>query len=306
MLDVYTKMLQRFVRDRQQVYLNPTDLIDYVNRARRDIAGRTQSIRRLTPVSGSLSQITITNPGSGYTAPTVTVSAPDMPSGSLPFPAGAQATAIATEAAGLINNIAVTYGGSGYFQPTITIDDPTGIGAAAEATISSVNQTEANQEIYRFADIDLSVWPGVGSVFAVKSVSIIYSGYRYSLPMYSFSEYQANIRQYPNQYLYVPTMGSQYGQGTDGSLYLYPIASSVYQMELDCFCLPSDLEVDEDVEALPQPWQDAVPFYAAHLAYLELQNLNAAEYYLKLFTDRVHSYSAYARPGRRINPYGRY
>ena len=77
-------------------------------------------------------------------------------------------------------------------------------------------------------------------------------------------------------------------------------------MEWDCFCLPKDLNTDDDFDALPRPWTDAVPYFAAHLSYLGLQNLNAAQYYMSLYDEMVHRYSAYARPGRQINPYGRW
>lgn len=306
MLNQYLQQVMSFTNDRTQRLLNPADLIVFINRARREVAMRTQSIRRLTPISGGLTQVTVTAPGSGYTAPTVTISAPDQPSGALPFPSGAQATATATVVGGKINDIQLSYGGAGYFTPAVTITDPTGTGAAATATVANLNQLNTNQEVYNFADFPLQQFPGVDTAFAVKSVSIIYANYRYSLPFYSFSIYQAMIRQYPRQYYYVPTMGSQYGQGVDGSLYLYPIASQPYQCEVDALCLPLDLNTEQDFEALPRPWTDVVPYFAAHLAYLEIQNLNAAQFYLQLFDSMTHRYSAYVRPGRSSNIYGRW
>lgn len=307
-LSDYMKQVQRFIRDNDQQFINPQDLIYYVNRARRDLAGRTQCVRRLTPISGSISNIVITNGGQNYSTPAISIGSPDQASGAPPNPTGIQAYATITEEDGVINNISVTAGGDGYLSPSITITDSTGSGvsAAATAVIQNISQTYEGQEVYRFSDIPVQNWPGVDSVFAVHSVSIIYSNYRYSLPMYNFSTYQARIRQYPTQYSYVPTMGAQFGQGENGSLYLYPIANSSYPLELDCFCLPADLKTDLDVEVIPMPWQDAVPYLAAHLCYLELQNLNAAEYYFKKSDEMIARYSRYARPGRITNPYGRY
>jgi hypothetical protein len=86
---------------------------------------------------------------------------------------------------------------------------------------------------------------------------------------------------------------------------MYPIPNQTYQLEIDCICLPSDLVSDQDYEAIPDPWTDAVPYFAAHLAYLELQNLNAAKFYEDLFDKRLSGYSSAARSGRRMNPYGR-
>lgn len=302
----YMKDLQRFINDQNQDLVNPGDLIEWINRARREVAMRSQSIRVLPPIAGSVTTIAVTNPGSGYTNPTVTVSGPDFTTGTAVNPLGAQATAVATEVGGQIVNIDVTYGGAGYFQPTVAITDPTGTGATATVQISPILQTQYGQEVYKFSDFPLSGFPGVKEIMAIRSVSIIYANYRYSLPMYSFSTYQAYIRQYPQQYNYVATMCCQFGQGAAGSLYLYPIASQQYQIEVDCVGWPMDLETDQDVEAIPDPWTQAVPFLAAHYCYLSLQNFNAAEYYRKMADSLLPMHRAAASPARRSNVYGRY
>lgn len=307
MLFTYLQDVQRFLREQRQEYENPDDLIAYINRARRLIAMQSQSIRVLTPISGSITQWNLSSGGSGYSnSPTVTVSAPDFPSGNGAYPAGSQATAQAIVNNGVIENIVSQYGGSGYFEPTLTITDSTGTGAAATPTLSWINELTQGKEVYRFADIDLSMNPGCESVYNVRSISIIYANYRYSLPQYSFTTYQSMIRQYPYQYQWVPTFSSQFGQGTDGSLYLYPLPSQTYQVEWDCLCLPSDLTDDNSVEALPNPWRDAVAWYASHLAMTELQNYNAAQYFLGLYEKFAQRYSDYTRIGRVVNPYGRY
>lgn len=303
----YVQQTQRFLRDAKQEFLNPNDLISYINRARREVAMRAQCVRVLTPISGSIKSWSLTSGGSGYSdAPTLTITEPDFPSGLLPSPNGRQATATATISGGIITGVFSQDGGSGYLDPELTITDTTGSGAAAVPTLSFINQLNQGQEVYPFSGIDLSLNPGVSAVFAVKSISIIYSNYRYSLPVYAFSVYQAMIRQYPFQYQYVPTFASQFGQGTSGSFYVYPLPSQSYQYELDCFCLPQDLTTNLSVEAIPQPWTDAVPYWAACLCFEELQNLNAAKYYEQKFYAKVLDYSQYARPGRGVNPYGRF
>ncbi len=94
MLNDYLKDATRIIRDFSQRDVNPKDLIKYVNTARKETAGRAQCIRRLTPVSGQVDAIEVTDGGTGYSdTPTVTVSAPDFPSGLAPYPQGAQATA---------------------------------------------------------------------------------------------------------------------------------------------------------------------------------------------------------------------
>lgn len=302
----YMKLVQRLVRDTNQELINPNDLIDYINRARREVAMRSQCLRALPPTSGGVETITVTAGGSGYTNPTVTITAPDEPSGGTINPAGAQATAVASVVDGVITNIDVTFGGDGYFQPQVTITEPTGTGATATAVTSPILTLNPYQESYNFADFPLQNYPGYGPVYGIRSVTLIYANYRYSLPMYAWSVYQAMIRQYPNQYYYVPTMCSIFGQGTSGSIYFYPLPSQLYQLEIECYCWPQDLQTDQDVEAIPDPWTQAVAWLAAHYCYLELQNLNAAEYYRKLFEAQMPRYRTAASPGRVSNPYGRY
>lgn len=302
----YAQALRTRLSDQKMEIFDEGDLTQMINEARREVARQSQCLRVLTPISGSVVQITVTNPGTGYTNPTVVISYPDFPSGVLPFPNGAQATATAEAWMGGLSTVNVTFGGSGYFQPLVTISDPTGTGAEVSVTLSPFNVLNEAQEVYPFANVDLSMFPGVGEIYMVKSVSIIYANYRYSLPCYDFSTYQARIRQYPFQYQYVPTVCAQYGQGASGSMYMYPLPSQTYQMEWDCFCTPTDLVDDQDFEALPDPWTEAVVPFSAYLAYQSVQNWNAARLQLELFEKFTTRYGAQARPGRATNPYGRY
>ena len=57
----YMKDCQRFLRDAGQEFLNPENLITFINRARREVAMRAQCIRVLPPISGSIMGWTITN-----------------------------------------------------------------------------------------------------------------------------------------------------------------------------------------------------------------------------------------------------
>jgi hypothetical protein len=306
-LNAYIAQVQRFCRDQKQQYLDVGNITDYVNRARRDIALQTQSIRRLTPISGAIVSWIVTNEGSGYSNnPTLTITPPDFPSGRPPNPGGKQATANCIVSGGKIVSIFSSYGGTGYFQPQMTITDSTGSGATATPVMSYINQLNESQEYYQVSDVDLSMFPGVQSIYYIRSLSVIYANYRYMLPVYSFTTYQSMIRQFPFQYKYTPTFAAQFGQGTDLSFYAYPIPSQQFQWEFDALCLPSDLVDDQSVEALPDPWTDMVPYLAAHLSFLELQNGNSARMFLDLYEKMLLRYSNSVRIGRTINPYGRY
>jgi hypothetical protein len=303
----YLKQVRRFLRDGNMELEDDGDLLEYVNQARRETAMRAQCVRILPNTSGAVVSCQVTVPGSGYTNPTVTITPPDFPSGFLPFPNGAQATAQATVIGGQIASVNVIYGGDGYFQPQLSISDPTGSGFAGTLTTSACLTLNLGQEKYEFTAADLSPFPGVSSIYLVRGISVIFSNYRFSLPVYSFSSYQSLIRQYvASQFQYVPAYAAQFGQGTSGSLFLYPPPSQLYQMEWDCQCLPQDLIDDQSVEVIADPWTDAVPYFAAHLSFLGLQNGNTARMYKDLYEERMKNFRAFVSPGRMTNPYGRW
>lgn len=304
----YLQDTQRFLAEGKQDLLDPEDIIKYINRARREIAIRTQCIRVLTPITGAVIGGSVVSGGSAYSAtPTITLTAPDFPSGAGPYPNGSQGGTIsAVVSGGSITGINVGYGGAGYWQPAFSITDATGSGASITPTLSNLNQLNEGQEVYPFSQADLSPFPGVQSIYAIQSVSLLYSGFRYSLILYSMSTYQSLIRIWANQWRYVPCVCAQYGQGVNGSFYMYPIPSQAYQCEWDAYCLPQDLLTNLSVEAIPDPWTDAVAYWAAHLCYLSLQNFNAAKFYEDMFNRRCLGYSNAARISRASSPYGRY
>lgn len=306
MLFDYAKEIQRFLRDAKQEMLEQGDIYVHINEARREVAMRAQCIRRLTPIAGQVVSATVTSPGSLYTAPSVIITPPDFPDGLPGYPNGLQATAIAQFSGGQITDVEIQNGGSGYQNPQISIVDPTGSGAVVVPSPVLYNQIIQGQEKYNWSDIDTSMFPGVGSVFWIQSVGIIYANWRY-VPQYaSFTKYQAIVRTYTtSSYQYVPAVFSQYGRGVDGSFFMYPPPSQTYPVEYDCICLPIDLVDDTTPEAIPLPWTDAVKFYAAAMCYLDLQNGNKAREYFQLFDDFMHRYGAYAMPGRQMNQYGR-
>lgn len=301
----YLQDTQRWLREQKQEFMNVDDLTRYINRARTLIALQTQSIRIITPSSGVITGYSVTAQGSGYSnTPTLAVSAPDFPSGMLPYPNGNQATASCIVQGGQITNIYSQYGGAGYFEPEITITDATGTGATATPIVGGINLLNQGQEVYNFSNIDLSANPGCKSVYAVRGVSLIYSGYRYSVEYMPWSRYQI-YRAYPYEYQYTPAIYSQPTQGAAGQLYFYPLPSQALQAEWDVQVLPSDLIDDQSVEAIPDPWGECVAYAACHYAMLELGNLNASRFFMDLYGKNLLLYSQATRVGRGVNPYGR-
>ena len=274
MLFSYLQALQQFLGDTNEQRFNLADLTQFVNRARQKVAGATQCIRVLPPSSGHFTAMSVAAGGSGYTSPTVTISPPDAIGVGF-----TQATATATVSGGAITGFSITNPGTGYVQPTITITDSTGTGASASYTLSSFLTCNPAQEVYTFASVNPIIqanFPGVSQIIAIQSVAISWGSWKPAMRNYPWSMFQAYCRAWNIGEQNYPTVWSQYGQGQNGSIYLYPIPSVIGQMDWDCYCVPIDLALDTDVEAIPHPFTEAVPYYAAFLAFMSAQNQDAA------------------------------
>lgn len=89
-----------------------------------------------------------------------------------------------------------------------------------------------------------------------------------------------------------PSECAQQGQGQGGTLYFWPIPNAALTASVDVVGLPVPLASDSDPEAIPYPWTDAVPFYAAWLALMSQQRQADAELMLR-------RYEMLARRGRQ-------
>lgn len=280
-LSTYLTDLQNLLGTNSSSTLYPTGtLITYINDGRRRVAVDSGCLRVLPPISGPITAITVTSGGTGYSTPTVIISTPDWPLGSGPSPNGAQATATANSGTN-VTTITLASAGAGYFAPVITFSG-IGTGATAIALVSGVVQTIAGQEVYPFSGLNPVVaqsGSGILGIQAIQSINMIWTTFRYTLQHQSFSKYQALTRNYgAGLYQYVPAVWAQYGFGEGGSFYVYPVPNTAYQLEIDCLCLPQDLTVDTDVDALPYPFYTAVKYYAAQLAYLQKQRWEDAKH----------------------------
>ena len=85
----------------------------------------------------------------------------------------------------------------------------------------------------------------------------------------SWTDFQAYLRSYNTGMQSFPTNWAKYGQGVNGSVYLWPLPSTASQMDWDCWCLPIRFGSDNDTDALPYPWTTAVSYYAAYTCLLQ-------------------------------------
>jgi hypothetical protein len=85
-----------------------------------------------------------------------------------------------------------------------------------------------------------------------------------------------------------PNTWAQYGRGTLGQVYFAPTPAAAYTCTVDCVVLPNNLVIDTDPEAIPYPWTDALPWYAAYYAAFTAGNLDAANAFWTKYQEYMH------------------
>lgn len=148
--------------------------------------------------------------------------------------------------------------------------------------------TIVGQRTYNFSSINIGT-PSVTGIQGIVNVRwIMYNvgqGQKWikekSWPWFSFQRLNN-----PVPVSGFPTEWTQFGQGTSGqgsitgagsgalasgSIYIDPLPDQIYTLQCDCCCYPQALANDNDAEALPYYWTDAVPYFAAYLALLSAQ-----------------------------------
>jgi|SRR5579885_1773472 len=284
-LNGYISQVQQLVHDTAGSFYPVSLITGWINQARQRVAEDGQCIRVLPPNSAGVASVTIANGGTGYTsAPTVTFSGPALIN-------GVTAQGTATISGGSVAGVIVTTAGSGYnMPPGITFSGGGGSGARATAVLGSGNFTVANQEVYSFATANAFVQQtaGVSGILSLKQVAVYWGNIKPPLNYCPWTLFNAKYRSWPLVSNF-PSVWSQYGQGENGTLYFWPIPSSVLGMDWDCICVPLALGSDSDPEAIPSPFTDAVQYYATYLAFLYGQRKQDAQLMMQMYQQRIRA-----------------
>ncbi len=245
-----------------------SDLTTYINTARKQVAAEGQCIKVLPPSTNGVAAIVVTAGGTYSGTPTVVITGN-----------GTGATATANMLANAVDTITVTAAGSLYDKST-TISFTGGgetAAATATATVNCLN-TVAAQEVYTFAAANTfaALTSGVSSILFVESVAVSWGALKPVLNQWNWNDLQARVRAYPIQ-SGQPAIWSQFGQGIGGSIYLQPVPTSILPMEWNCVCIPIALVDDNTAEAIPYPWTDCVPYFAAYLGMMNARRPEEAK-----------------------------
>jgi len=132
-------------------------------------------------------------------------------------------------------------------------------------------------QAYPLASISVSGTAGVASALTVRGATVsVASGQAWLHPR-AFPYFQTYYLNNPVPQQGITKQYSQFGQGAGGSLYVNPVPDQAYTLNLDCVCLPVALVDDTTAEAIPYPWTDCVPYYAAYLALMSAQRTTDAQ-----------------------------
>jgi hypothetical protein len=242
-------------------------------------------------ISGFIASVAVNAGGSSYSAQTSISFA--SPSG------GTGAVATPTIGGGVITAVTVNAPGSGFDTgATAVASDPTGAGSGAllTPTVSGANMLVIGQEVYTFASrtAQAQLTAGVQAIHGIFNITASWGASRPMLQRKDWTTFQAKYRSWAAGWLNNPVVWAQYGQGANGSVYLAPIPANAFNMEWDTYCVPIPLVTDGTAEAIPYPWTDPIPYYAAYLAAMNAQRAqdasnNFAQY--ELFMKRARAMS---------------
>jgi len=133
----------------------------------------------------------------------------------------------------------------------------------------------------------------------VMGIGIYQGNFRLQLEQRPYADIQMMYQSVLN-YTQWPVAYAKYGHS---SLIFAPAPNQDYLSEWDCVLVSNELVNTTDADPLPYPWTESVPYYAAHLANLELGKMEEADRFLKIYQERVNGVLAGARGMAIANPY---
>lgn len=117
----------------------------------------------------------------------------------------------------------------------------------------------------------------------VLGIVVIYGNARARLGERSYPEASSHF-QPTTTYSQIPHV---FAQMSPTQVYVAPKPNQAYDAEWDTMVVSADLVNPNDVDPLPYPWTEPVPYLAAHLARLQLQQYDEAQQYKTLYQESL-------------------
>lgn len=256
-LTAYITSTRRLLRDANAAFWQNNELTDYINEGRLRIVSDTACTRVL------LTTVNITQAVEFYPYNTVTnisISGYSV--------AGTTLTVTFSTACPFLRGFTINI--TGVTTPS-TLNGDWGLATVATNALSATITLTAAQ-----AAAMTGTYAGAGvaslNILNVLDIYVYFNSLRGALDRMSFSAMSRRFRPYVGFQDY-PKAFAVYGQG----VYIAPLPFQNLTTDWDVLPYPAALVSDSTYEAIPTAFQYAVPFYAAHRAYLSEQDEDKAE-----------------------------
>lgn len=168
-------------------------------------------------------------------------------------------------------------------------------------------QTTANQETYPITNANSAVAaiPGFSYPFGIIGISLQQGNYFPALDREDFPSFQAYERILDGTLQNYPYRFATFGRGSSQVAYMFPVPAAAYAMWWDLACVPINLAADSDVEAIPEPWTEIVPFLACKYALATQQRWVDAQAFQSTVSDMMNEATARETPFVQGDWYGR-
>lgn len=263
----YITQCQRLLHDSLGQFYTTSELTDYINDARLRVVRDTGCLRTFVNTSATGFSITASIASNVLT---VTVTAGTL----------------------AINQVIT---GSGVLTGTLITAQLTGAAGGTGTYSVSNNQTVASesmtaapallvtpgQELYPYA----TTLPNGANVLDVLNINIIWGNSRLMLDYLPWTKFNYWLRGW-NQLQGRPIVFSNYAQN---SVYLGPAPDQIYPSEWDVVYAPPNLIAPSDVETIPIPFQQPIPYYACYTAKQRMQEWDESDRFFKQYKMQVIS-----------------
>ncbi len=129
---------------------------------------------------------------------------------------------------------------------------------------------------------------GIEGIMDIDNLAVNWGGaVRPTLAWLPWSDLQSYARAYSTLVTSFPYYYSIYNDGGTGEVWMFPAPSTVGDIEADAYCIPADLNSNDDYDVIPQGFENAIKFGAASLAYMTKQNWSQAQIMEGLFNSHL-------------------
>ena len=136
------------------------------------------------------------------------------------------------------------------------------------------------QEVYNFSGL-----PEGSLTLEIINFNVYWGNSRVPLRYQPWTQFNSQLRYWQN-YIGMPVAYSIYGSQ---KFYVGPTPDQTYTIELDTVVQPIDLVNLSDVETIPLPYTDPVPYYAAGTAKYQEQSYGEAEIFKQEYLKKAQN-----------------